>query len=290
MDLLEVETREGVQRVPLAKQRITIGRLPGNDIVLPYTSISRHHAEIRLHGDDWWITDLSSTNGLHINGNSVHEHILRDGDGITLAPGIVLHFMSQNHKRARRVVEGSTVELPAVKAQRREPITPSPAASSAADEAPDTQVDALAAVADIAMPRRRMVVPPSAAAPPPEPSPLLATAPATPEEDLWLTDGRAATPSPSVTNPTPAVDTRDVPFNSPYAIMRQSATTTATVAKKPILIQCHTCGASTAPDSPYCWQCHGTIARPCPQCGLFLLPIQARCPRCDALNPHGIRR
>ncbi len=289
MDLLEVETREGVQRVPLDKPRITIGRLPGNDIVLPYTQISRHHAEIRLRGEDWWIADLSSTNGLRVGGVTVHEHLLRHGDTILLAPGIALHYMSQHPAQQRRVVEGSTVELPAIRAQRHKPITPSPEASSAVDEVRETQMDDLASVASVAMPRRRMVVPPATATPPPEPSPLHATAPATPEADLWLVDD-APTPSPAATHPVPAVDARDVPFSSPFAIMRQGSLATHTIPKKPILVQCPTCSASTAPDSPYCWQCHGTIARPCPQCGLFLLPIQARCPRCDAANPHAVKR
>jgi len=290
MDLLEVETREGVQRVPLDKPRITIGRLPGNDIVLPYTQISRHHAEIRLRGEDWWISDLSSTNGLRVGGMQVREHVMHHGDSIILAPGIVLHFMGKHPAQGRRVVEGSTVELPAIRVQRRQPLTPSPATSSAVDEDPETQVGDLAAAAAVAMPRRRMgAPPPPSEVPTLDPSPLLATAPATPEEDLWLVSDTAH-PTPSATNPVGAVDGRDVPFSSPFAIMRQGALATHTIPKKPILVQCPTCSASTAPDSPYCWQCHGTIARPCAQCGLFLLPIQARCPRCDARNPHAVKR
>ncbi len=305
MERIEVETPAGLQRIALDKPRITIGRLPGNDIVLPYTQISRHHAEVRRRGDDWWIIDLGSTNGLRVGGRQVKEHLLRGGDQIILAPSIILHFISQR-VAAPKTVEGTTRELPAQPVRS----TPAPPLSSAADEPSTTPVDALAAAAGLPAPHRRVgMTPPSAAQRPA--LPLEAPPPSVDEQDLWLMDApnaSVAMPSPSAPQPPsqgvaapPAASAhaggarqtpgRDLPMETPFALMRQQKpVATSTLPRKPILISCPTCGASTAPDSPYCWSCRQTIAQPCPQCHLYLLPIQQKCPRCDTPNPRAVRR
>jgi pSer/pThr/pTyr-binding forkhead associated (FHA) protein len=303
MERIEVETHDGLQRIPLDKPRITIGRLPGNDIVLPYTQISRHHAEIRQRGDDWWIIDLGSTNGLRVGGRQVKEHVLRGGDHVILAPSIILHYISQRAAKPK-TVEGSTQELPVL------PVTPvQPAratASSAADEPSTTSASVLAAAAAISAPHRRigMTPPPSVSGTPGNARPVLpveSPPPGVDERDLWLVDSTpgaslASPPTPAANPQTnyqapPSAPGRDLPMNSPFSLMRQQqAKSTTALPRKPILISCPTCGASTAPDSPYCWSCRQTIAQPCAQCRLFLLPIQQKCPRCETPNPHAVRR
>jgi hypothetical protein len=57
-----------------------------------------------------------------------------------------------------------------------------------------------------------------------------------------------------------------------------------------LLHVCQTCGQLTAPDAVYCQNCHHPIAYECPNCHLSLLPIQDRCPRCQAPNPASVRR
>src|SRR5262245_61825852 len=59
---------------PLAKKpgasfpdRITIGRTPNNDVVVPDHSISRLHAYIR-HGNGWFVADAGSKNGTWLGG------------------------------------------------------------------------------------------------------------------------------------------------------------------------------------------------------------------------------
>lgn len=47
--------------------RITIGRTPNNDIVVPDHSISRLHAYIR-HGNGWFVADAGSKNGTWLGG------------------------------------------------------------------------------------------------------------------------------------------------------------------------------------------------------------------------------
>jgi hypothetical protein len=63
----------------------TIGRSRDCDIVLEDTGISRRHAQIRPAGDGWTVEDLGSTNGVLLNGRSVHGvEPLSAGDRVEL--------------------------------------------------------------------------------------------------------------------------------------------------------------------------------------------------------------
>lgn len=50
---------------------VTIGRGPGNNLVLPDDQISRNHALIRRDGEDYMIMDLGSSNGTFVNDKPV---------------------------------------------------------------------------------------------------------------------------------------------------------------------------------------------------------------------------
>lgn len=62
----------------------TIGRHEGCDVVLPSPDVSRRHAEIRLTGDGWIITDLGSTNGTTVDGSMTSESPIDDGSRLSL--------------------------------------------------------------------------------------------------------------------------------------------------------------------------------------------------------------
>jgi pSer/pThr/pTyr-binding forkhead associated (FHA) protein len=49
----------------------TVGRDPGNDIILRDPKVSRHHAEIIFERGFFVVHDLSSANGTYINGKRV---------------------------------------------------------------------------------------------------------------------------------------------------------------------------------------------------------------------------
>ena len=59
---------------------LTIGRLPGNDIVIREKSVSRQHASIARQKDSLVISDKGSKNGTIINGERVESAELSDGD------------------------------------------------------------------------------------------------------------------------------------------------------------------------------------------------------------------
>jgi pilus assembly protein CpaF len=64
------------------QNEITIGRVQGNDIVLPKGNISKRHSRIVLRDGKFIIVDLKSTNGTFVNGKRIHEAILRHGDRV----------------------------------------------------------------------------------------------------------------------------------------------------------------------------------------------------------------
>jgi FhaA, N-terminal domain/FHA domain len=74
---------EGRRRM-LTGDRLVVGRSREADIVLEDPNVSRRHAELRLVGERWTITDLGSTNGVKINGRAVDRAELDPGDQIVL--------------------------------------------------------------------------------------------------------------------------------------------------------------------------------------------------------------
>jgi pSer/pThr/pTyr-binding forkhead associated (FHA) protein len=70
--------------IPLAKERMTIGRKPHNDIQIDNLAISGEHAVIVTILNDSFLEDLDSTNGTLVNGQPVKKHFLQNGDLIEL--------------------------------------------------------------------------------------------------------------------------------------------------------------------------------------------------------------
>jgi pSer/pThr/pTyr-binding forkhead associated (FHA) protein len=59
------------QTAPITKiftqPNITLGRDPGCDIPLLDDTVSTRHAQLNYHHSQWWLEDLSSTNGTSLN-------------------------------------------------------------------------------------------------------------------------------------------------------------------------------------------------------------------------------
>lgn len=62
--------------------RITIGRLPANDIVCSSPYVSRCHAVLEKNGDNWLIKDTRSANHVYVNGRRIQETFLAPGDEV----------------------------------------------------------------------------------------------------------------------------------------------------------------------------------------------------------------
>ncbi len=64
----------------LEQEYTHVGRAQGNEICLPYPSISNRHCIFIHSGPDIVLRDLNSSNGTYVNGEIVSEVILRPGD------------------------------------------------------------------------------------------------------------------------------------------------------------------------------------------------------------------
>jgi predicted component of type VI protein secretion system len=312
MAQLVIETRDGTHTIALDRDRVSIGRLSYNDVVLPYPQISRQHAELRRIGGQWWIADLHSTNGLQINSRRIQEHALATGDRVVLAPGVSLRFVAAPEENAGATSQPAydpAALAPNSRPDRAEraaaPVGPrddpqslrptagpapgqsylplealpaprAPSSAFADDEAP------WAPGADASGPPARL---PRGAFRSPEPSASPFAAWSEPASGQPPVGGFALPRDPH----SPESDPGNVnPFQGDALRPGRAGPPTSPAPK--LLHVCQTCGQLTAPDAVYCQNCHHTIAHECATCRLSLLPIQDRCPRCHATNQHSVRR
>lgn len=63
----------------LTVERTTVGRVEDNAFQIADGSVSSHHAEIILRGEDIIVRDLNSTNGSYINNEKITEMVLKPG-------------------------------------------------------------------------------------------------------------------------------------------------------------------------------------------------------------------
>ena len=93
----EVEASESLSHAvyPLVKSEyaaatgpvFSIGRVDGNDLIMPDFAISKNHAIIEIKRDMFWLADCGSTNGTTLNGQPVGKKpfVINDGDKISFA-------------------------------------------------------------------------------------------------------------------------------------------------------------------------------------------------------------
>src|SRR5580692_9965410 len=78
------------KRLEFDKPEVTIGRVQGNDIVLPKGNVSKRHARIVLKDGKFIIVDLKSTNGTYVNGRKITSPlVVKDSDKIYIGDFIV---------------------------------------------------------------------------------------------------------------------------------------------------------------------------------------------------------
>ena len=68
----------------LKVEKTTIGRLEDNSFQIAEPSISSHHCEVLLRGNDFVVKDLNSTNGTFVSGERVTETTLKPGQILRL--------------------------------------------------------------------------------------------------------------------------------------------------------------------------------------------------------------
>jgi len=68
----------------LKAERTTIGRVEDNTFQIAEASVSSHHCEILLRGNEVVVKDLDSTNGTFINDEKITEGVLNPGQVLRL--------------------------------------------------------------------------------------------------------------------------------------------------------------------------------------------------------------
>lgn len=68
----------------LKVDRTTVGRVDDNAFQIAEPSVSSHHCEILLRGNDIVVKDLNSTNGTFISGEKVTEAVIKPGQILRL--------------------------------------------------------------------------------------------------------------------------------------------------------------------------------------------------------------
>lgn len=111
----------------LDQGRITIGRDPGNELVIDDPAVRALHAAIVSVGKDYIFEDLTGEQGAEINGVSTQRRILQHGDVLTLG---VYHLRYIDSKAASEIELERTILItgvnPVAKMPREEggPATP----------------------------------------------------------------------------------------------------------------------------------------------------------------------
>src|SRR5437667_9394585 len=77
---------------------VLIGRAPSNDIVIDNPTVSAQHAMLLKVGETYWLKDLNSTNGTHVNGLLFTYGELKGGDTIRFA-SVMAIFSDRCRKR-----------------------------------------------------------------------------------------------------------------------------------------------------------------------------------------------
>jgi pSer/pThr/pTyr-binding forkhead associated (FHA) protein len=80
------ERPDGMQvEFPLTAPVMTVGRDETADIQVDEPLVSRLHARIERRGEEHFVIDLGSTNHTRVNGETVRERVLANGDEVRFA-------------------------------------------------------------------------------------------------------------------------------------------------------------------------------------------------------------
>ncbi|MCI0351757.1 MAG: sigma 54-interacting transcriptional regulator [Acidobacteriales bacterium] len=108
------------QTFPLNEHEVSIGREPANQICVRDNALSRRHCVIRKQGSRFTILDLDSYNGTLVNGVPIQEHMLEEGDRISVGNSVFAFLMSDRSARPglepaefddAHFATGATIEL-----------------------------------------------------------------------------------------------------------------------------------------------------------------------------------
>lgn len=132
------ERRESFDRT-----EINVGRVQGNELMLPKGNVSKRHARLLFRDGRFIVTDLKSTNGTYVNGRKISQAtIVREGDKIYIGD-FVLRIES-----AQSSASSSSVSEPPRGGDEQSSQVPSPAQRADVPTPPPGQVPVSSAPLD----------------------------------------------------------------------------------------------------------------------------------------------
>jgi hypothetical protein len=103
---LEVWGPGGRELRPLDSERITVGTVDSNDLMVDAPGVSRVHAVFELISEAWCIRDLGSRNGTFVNGaRTIGERVLHPGDEIVLGTLRLIYHGPPRGKETKALAE-----------------------------------------------------------------------------------------------------------------------------------------------------------------------------------------
>src|SRR6266542_6735477 len=107
---LEVWGPGGRELRPLDSERVTVGTVDSNDLVVDVPGVSRVHAVFELLSDVWCVRDLGSRNGTFVNGGrTIGERALHPGDEIVLGTVRLIYHGPHRGRETTALAEPPTV-------------------------------------------------------------------------------------------------------------------------------------------------------------------------------------
>ena len=95
------------KEVEIDKPIFTIGRIAGNDLVIPDPGVSKRHSRIVRKNEKFYIEDFDSTNGIYINGEKVEKGELKSGDTLEIGPAKIQFWMGEKlYKPGKKFFSG----------------------------------------------------------------------------------------------------------------------------------------------------------------------------------------
>jgi pSer/pThr/pTyr-binding forkhead associated (FHA) protein len=100
-----------IKEIPITKADTTVGRKADNDIVIDNPTVSGHHCKISLVGEEFFVEDLNSSNGVFLNAKKIMKSGLRNNDVIGIAKH-ALKFIDERVQDSVATQTPATQEAP----------------------------------------------------------------------------------------------------------------------------------------------------------------------------------
>lgn len=109
--IIQIHDGVAVKKFPIEKPLFRIGRDPANDIFIDDKVISLEHAVVEIVKDpnrkgvkEYYIKDLESTNGTHVNGKEITRQKLNNNDQIRVGWN-TFKFVTEDERKPEKTLK-----------------------------------------------------------------------------------------------------------------------------------------------------------------------------------------